>query len=47
MHQQHVQQFQLKTMLGGMENANTIFYFERSVNEERLEELTAHEIAHH
>lgn len=37
---------QSKTIFGGMENANTIFYFEKSVNDKRLEELMAHEIAH-
>jgi aminopeptidase N len=29
-----------------MENANTIFYFEQSVNDKALEALMAHEIAH-
>ena len=35
-----------KTVFGGMENANTIFYFEPSVHLPSLEELMAHEIAH-
>ena len=35
-----------KTVFGGMENANTIFYFEASVHLPGLEELMAHEIAH-
>ena len=35
-----------KTVFGGMENANTIFYFEPSVHLPGLEELMAHEIAH-
>jgi len=37
---------QSKTIFGGMENANTIFYFEQSVNDKALEALMAHEIAH-
>lgn len=37
---------QSKTIFGGMENANTIFYFEGSVNDKNLEALMAHEIAH-
>jgi aminopeptidase N len=37
---------QSKTIFGGMENANTIFYFEESVNDKALEALMAHEIAH-
>lgn len=35
-----------KTVFGGMENANTIFYFEPSVHLPGLEALMAHEIAH-
>ena len=35
-----------KTIFGGMENANTIFYSEQSVGYKKLEELIAHEIAH-
>lgn len=37
---------QSKTIFGGMENANSIFYFEESVNDKALEALMAHEIAH-
>lgn len=37
---------QSKTIFGGMENANTIFYFEGSVDSAGLESLMAHEIAH-
>lgn len=37
---------QSKTIFGGMENANTIFYFEQSVNNKALEALMVHEIAH-
>jgi len=37
---------QSKTIFGGMENANTIFYFEKSVGSTGLESLMAHEIAH-
>jgi len=37
---------QSKTIFGGMENANTIFYFEESVNDKEIEGLMAHEIAH-
>jgi aminopeptidase N len=38
---------QSKTIFGGMENANTIFYFEESVTGRRaIEDLIAHEIAH-
>ncbi|MEO7835425.1 MAG: M1 family aminopeptidase, partial [Ginsengibacter sp.] len=37
---------QSKTIFGGMENAGCIFYFENSVNDEDLESLFAHEIAH-
>jgi aminopeptidase N len=37
---------QSKTIFGGMENANTIFYFEQSVNDKEIEGLMAHEIAH-
>ena len=37
---------QSKTIFGGMENANAIFYFEESVNDKKIEELMAHEIAH-
>ena len=35
-----------KTIFGGMENANTIFYYEPSVHLPSLEQLMAHEIAH-
>lgn len=38
---------QSKTIFGGMENANTIFYFEGSVTGKRLhEDLIAHEMVH-
>jgi len=37
---------QSKTIFGGMENANTIFYYEKSVSNPEVEELLAHEIAH-
>lgn len=38
---------QSKTTFGGLENANTIFYAENTVNGKRLkEDLLAHEIAH-
>jgi len=38
---------QSKTIFGGMENANAIFYYENSVNGKQEEEsLIAHEIAH-
>ncbi len=37
---------QSKTIFGGMENANAIFYFEKSVGAKGLEALMAHEIAH-
>lgn len=37
---------QSKTIFGGMENANTIFYFEKSVSDKEIEGLMAHEIAH-
>jgi aminopeptidase N len=37
---------QSKTIFGGMENAGAIFYFENSVNDDGIEELMAHEIAH-
>ncbi len=37
---------QSKTIFGGMENAGAIFYFENSANDDGIEELMAHEIAH-
>src|SRR6476661_627563 len=37
---------QSKTIFGGMENASAIFYFENSVNDDTLDALFAHEIAH-
>ncbi|CAN5524665.1 M1 family metallopeptidase [soil metagenome] len=37
---------QSKTIFGGMENANAIFYFENSVTDKKLEALLVHEIAH-
>jgi aminopeptidase N len=37
---------QSKTIFGGMENASTIFYFEKSVGDKGIESLMAHEIAH-
>lgn len=38
---------QSKTIFGGMENANAIFYYENSVDgKEKEEDLIAHEIAH-
>ncbi|MBG9375216.1 M1 family metallopeptidase [Panacibacter sp. DH6] len=37
---------QSKTIFGGMENANAIFYFENSVTDKSLEALLVHEIAH-
>lgn len=37
---------QSKTIFGGMENANAIFYFENSVSSPGLEALMTHEIAH-
>jgi aminopeptidase N len=37
---------QSKTIFGGMENANAIFYFENSVTDTGIEALMTHEIAH-
>lgn len=37
---------QSKTIFGGMENANAIFYFENSVSSPGIEALMTHEIAH-
>lgn len=37
---------QSKTIFGGMENASAIFYFENSAEDNEIEELMAHEIAH-
>lgn len=37
---------QSKTIFGGMENANAIFYYENSVTDKKLEGLIVHEIAH-
>lgn len=37
---------QSKTIFGGMENANAIFYFENSVADKEIEALMTHEIAH-
>lgn len=37
---------QSKTIFGGMENANAIFYFENSVTDKSIEGLLVHEIAH-
>lgn len=37
---------QSKTIFGGMENANAIFYYEKSVTAPDVEALLAHEIAH-
>jgi aminopeptidase N len=37
---------QSKTKYGGLENANTIFYFENSISSPTLRDLIAHEVAH-
>jgi aminopeptidase N len=37
---------QSKTVFGGMENAGTIFYYEKSVTANDIESLIAHEIGH-
>jgi aminopeptidase N len=37
---------QSKTIFGGMENANAIFYFENSVSDKGIEALMVHEISH-
>ena len=38
---------QSKTMFGGMENAGTIFYYEKStIDDKPLEDLIAHVISH-